>query len=332
MHVCLVLVASAAVIMSELIGVGISQVSLLQLSIAAAFGMMLVGVPHGALDHLVGLRLLNQMQRTVPRSIRKERLSKLLVFSLSYGLVVIVVIVGWFIAPATTLLIFFALSAWHFGLEEEEVHVSSLLSHVASIARGGMLIWVPCVFQPDQITNVLASVFPYSHSANSRLIVYSIQIASPILVLLTLVDLVIHKTHFIHCIRVSIFGILFAIVHPVVSFVVYFCGWHSIRGLIKLYGDLARPTMLKFIASLAPVSCVTMLLFVAGLWYWNTQGELTPAVMKTLFIGISAIAVPHLILHALDDLLDQRNASQLTHHRTFSRVMANGINGTEVRT
>ena len=75
---------------------------------------LLVGVPHGALDH----RLAKQWQGW--RDVRGQ-----VGFHAVYLVGVCAALFGWVIAPAAGLLLLLATSAWHFG-ESDLLHLSSV--------------------------------------------------------------------------------------------------------------------------------------------------------------------------------------------------------------
>ena len=64
-------------------------------------GFLTVGLPHGALDHLVDKNLSNKLQLSI--------------FILNYLLKSVLLGIIWFFAPDLALIIFIFYSAWHFG-------------------------------------------------------------------------------------------------------------------------------------------------------------------------------------------------------------------------
>jgi len=97
-----------------------------------------------------------------------------------------------------------------------------------------------------------------------------------------------------------------AIAPILVSFTAYFCLWHSILGLSRLRSQegLKGP---QFVASILPLSLMAVAGVIAAGWFFrqslgtssvgpSSVGTL-PESLQTLFIGLSAIAVPHLLLH-----------------------------------
>jgi len=269
--------------------------------IILAFAVSFIGLPHGALDHAVGRRLLRDF----------SPLSAYGFFFAAYLTVVGVVITGWFVSPLVTVLGFFALSAWHFGLEEDERTSVNLLHWLGIVARGGMVIWVPVVFQANEVTRLLGLILPGGDLTVASQIVEIVRFLSPILFLLTLYDFVSsgregragnfvkHSNH-IDQLRIFTFFILFSLADPLVSFAIYFCGWHSIRGLVHLREQTGWPAS-KMLGRLMPLSVAALVLFGIGFLFALNRNIFSQAVLQTIFVGLSAVAIPHLLLHVVTD-------------------------------
>jgi len=246
MHSLVITTLVSLVLLTHTCGLALSKSAEV---IILAFAVSFVGLPHGALDHAVGRRLLRDF----------SPLSAYGFFFAAYLTVVGVVITGWFVSPLVTVLGFFALSAWHFGLEEDERTSVDLLHWLGIVARGGMVIWVPVVFQANEVTRLLGLILPGGDLTVASQIVEIVRSLSPILFLLTLYDFVssgregragnfVKRSNHIDQLRIFTFFILFSLADPLVSFAIYFCGWHSIRGLVHLReqtGCRVEPTAAK---------------------------------------------------------------------------------------
>lgn len=271
------------------------------LAAGIALGVLLIGLPHGGLDQKIGLRLLNNFQRPVA----------LAIFFGSYLFIAATVIAGWFVNPQMTILAFFSLSAWHFGLEEETRENLSWLDQLGGFARGGMVIWIPASFQGEAVTNLLSMILPAGESSVGIQVVNTIRVCSPVLIAILLFDTVFSarttQTSFggmthrdLHRIRVLAFAVLFATADPLISFGVYFCAWHSIIGLVHLRDEF-RFSNFELAQNLLPLSLLAIALFVAGFGVSSSINLFAPAVIQTIFIGLSAVAIPHLLLHIISD-------------------------------
>lgn len=269
-------------------------------AIALAVGVLLIGLPHGSLDQKIGLGLFGRLPITARWSL----------FLTCYLSVTAMVILGWFASPLITLSVFFCMAAWHFGLEEETRSRLTWLQTLAAFSRGGMVIWVPALFQPEEVEFLITQIVPSHDSVVAVQTVGWIQLMSPLFLALLAFDFIVPGTDQPTIagrpiigekrLRILSFVLLFALANPLVSFGVYFCAWHSVIGLRHLrehYGFSFRE--LSF--HVAPMLSLAIALFAAGFLVSRMQNTLTPALVQTIFMGLSAVAIPHLVLHAIVD-------------------------------
>jgi Brp/Blh family beta-carotene 15,15'-monooxygenase len=277
------------------------QLPFLLLAAGLAVGVLLIGLPHGGLDQKIGLRLLEEFPPVVG----------LTIFLASYLTLAAIVVAGWIIAPLLTVLAFFSLAAWHFGLEEESRNQFSLLQRLSVFARGGMVIWIPAYFQGPAVTSLLTLILPSGDSSIAGQVVSVISICSPVLFALLAFDIVSAgglsqravaglSQKQLHRFRVVAFAILFASADPLISFGVYFCGWHSVCGLAHLR-DQFQYSNRELALNLMPISLLAIAIFGVGFAVSSSVNLLAPALVQTVFIGLSAVAVPHLLLHIITD-------------------------------
>ena len=91
---------------------------------------------------------------------------------------------------------------------------------------------------------------------------------------------------------------LFALTPIPISFAIYFCGWHSVRGLNTLMRE-NQMTLGELSLATLPMSVGAVALTCLGMWFWYSGREIGLELTRTLFLGLSAMAVPHLALHAI---------------------------------
>jgi len=252
------------------------------LIVGLAIAIAIIGVPHGGLDHWTGKAMLF------------DRFGDLwpLVFFPLYLAVAGIVVLGWVIAPWLTLVIFILMSAWHFGIEDG-VHFD-----LDAVALGGLAIWVPSLFRATEMASLLNQIIPMESSRFAIAIMPTIQLMA----ILSLVYLVFRVLSPWDAYRLHIpmhhFTLLplFVFTPILLSFGIYFCGWHSIRGLSRLARQQNLP-LASLIVSLVPMSLGALALVAIGGFWLSNQMSLDGKMVQTLFVGLSAIAVPHLILH-----------------------------------
>ena len=286
MHSTGVAIACSLVAAASVIGVSApSSWTLFGLTASIA----VVGVPHGGLDHLTGRKLLaNRLPAIWP-----------LVFFPGYLAVALLVVAGWFLLPLATAVIFFVISAWHFGLEDDRSRLQSkIIDSIGAVAIGGLVIWIPMLTQAERVGSILQSIVPSGLTVSVSAIIETGQAIACVLV--PFAALVIARDalrgKLSRALRNTSFVVLFAVADVLISFGVYFCGWHSIRGLARLARDHGM-NPLQLASATAPLSLVAIGLAGLGMWFWSSGQGVSEATSRTLFVALSAMAVPHLLLH-----------------------------------
>ena len=252
----------------------------------------LVGVPHGGLDHWAGRSLIFPFAGNLWFPL-------FIVCYLSVGLVVVA---GWLISPLATILVFFVLSAWHFGIEEDvRLQQKSWFDALSRFAIGGMVIWIPTATQPETVEFIMSSLVPNELRSQAIIACQGTAYLAWFLAPIAMLSWMIHANEepFV-AIRLAAFAILFATVSPILSFIVYFCGWHSIRGLMQLR-SMHSESSLEFVRSILPLSLGAIGLAIPIYLIVGTYVSLNQNLLRTTFVALSAIAIPHLLLHVVAD-------------------------------
>jgi len=266
----------------------------------------LIGLPHGAADHRFAR----------PRLEPVLGMAWLPVFLGGYLAVAVLVVCGWFLAPAATVVAFFLASAWHFGREEPRFPVGPRgLRPVFQFARGGLVIWTPLVFQAREVAAILGLATPGGSGP-------AIQYATSLLTACSWTMLPLaaaawmlqglaasrrtgqrRRVLLADNALVASLVVLFAVASPLVSFPVYFCGWHSARGLERLRRDLGE-SWSELVRSLAPLTVVAIALVGLAAWLVLGGAGWNGTLIRATFVGLSAVAVPHLVLHGVAPLCE----------------------------
>lgn len=272
----------------------------------AAVMVAILGVPHGGLDHWTGRRILASRYQNF----------WWLIFFPGYLAMGLTVAACWFVFPVATVIGFFLLSAWHFGREDQHriatksryLASSAALGHVSAIALGGLVIWVPALARVEEMAWMLQMIIPANDVGAVEQIVFFTRLIAFVLCPLALVACLLQLCRGVKDLNawVPIATAGVAAGAPIlVSFTAYFCLWHSILGLSRLRSQEGLKVP-QFIAAILPLSLTAVAGVVAAGWIFqqssgtNSIGTI-PVSLQTLFIGLSAIAVPHLLLHEWSD-------------------------------
>lgn len=263
-----------------------------------ALAVSILGVPHGALDHLVGRRLLRR------RLGSRWPLAFFPAYLASAGAVVLT----WWLAPRMMLAIFLVYSIWHFGTGDLSAAARrSGASSLLAPARGLVPVSLPAVFHPDAVTRYFNWLLPESAGLSASLVwtIASVSaLAAASLIVAVLAARVRGAFTALDGIELIALTVLFASAPPLISFLVYFCIWHSIRHLLELGHDLSpgnpRVAMRRVWRSAWPLTLGTIAIAAVALVALRLGGSAGEAALgQVVFIGLAALTVPHMILGSL---------------------------------
>lgn len=258
-----------------------SSLSLFYQLLFAGIVMLSVGIPHGAIDHLIHN----------PNPTR----SGFFRFLLSYLVLIGLYCLLWFLTPIIALIAFLGMSAYHFGqshfLDQLQVRPwDSLLF----ISRGAFFLAANLLGDFELTQYILAPLVQLEIGFESRLITVIF------LGFFTLLNQAVLKIHFsrIHVLEVVLLGSLLFISPLFVGFVVYFGFWHATPSMLKEYAFLSRfpkyQGWKKFSLQLIPFTLIS-LLGISGILIYGINFMKEQEVFLLFFILISLISFPHII-------------------------------------
>ncbi len=303
MHAASVVLLTWAIIGAACFSLAASAAALAAvLTVLVAF----VGLPHGAADHLFARPRLEPLCGSAWAP----------VFLAGYLAVAAGVVLGWFVAPAVTIVVFFLASAWHFGQEEPRFAIGPRrLRPLFRFARGGLVIWLPLVVHTAEVSRILAVVTPGGDGSEVAFAIGVLTGVSWAMLAAASAGLAfemfaavasrgrLRKVLFTDTAVVASFAVLFAVASPLVSFLAFFCGWHSVRGLRRLRRERGE-TWAQLAQSLAPMTGASIVLIALTSWILFREPRIDDALLRTTFIGLSGLAVPHLVLHGVAPVID----------------------------
>ena len=270
------------------------------LNISTLFCLLLIltiGVSHGALDHLKGKKLLSILN-----------IKKFYIFYLIYSLMALSVIFIWTIVPAITLIIFLAVASFHFGKEDTQflINKNSNLTSILYFFRGLLVIVIPLYFNFDETVTIFKMLLIDNEQFYSGLsFIEKYKIIEIAISLSALSSIILFLSEF-NIKKFAIFLDFFSIIilnyylSPLVAFTIYFCFLHSIRHTISLAIEMDNSNLkngLKLFAQKAfPLTVLTVILSVIGLYFLNNVYELNSAILKIIFIGLASLTFPHILL------------------------------------
>lgn len=254
---------------------------------------LLIGVPHGAVDHLL------------PLYRRQTKTLTLALFVVTYAMVAALSWVAITSFRTTGLIAFLALSAVHFGTGEA-TFASIRDGHRSRTRWGWVATGVAVVVLP--ITTHQGAVAPYLHAfaPHTRW-----ALAPPIAGIATAIVLIVmggvvlvqlRAATYLQAAETALLVALMTLAPPTVAFGVYFGGWHSVRHLMILLAenpanrrDLTRRIFTRPMGRFAVTAALpttAALTAIALVWFGAAHGHLHQFVAQDLAI-LAALTVPH---------------------------------------
>ena len=282
------------------IGIGVwGGLSLGPAAVAILFvAVVLTGMPHGAVDHLVAARLYDLDFTWADQA------------KFYGGYLALMAIYGafWVVAPVWSLGVFLVMTMYHFGQADLAYWtLSPLPARLVYLSRGLFLIGLPIAAFPgvvdpifDAIAGVLVTEWPLLSPHPTA--VFSGLVGQHVVVLgaAALTADVDGQKGGREAINVAVLATLFGTVHPLVAFAVYFGLWHSLGHILELLRFFRReevpPETLSAFYRKAALFTILPFVGLAGL-YWATQAfGSTDQMIALLFIIIAVMTLPHMVI------------------------------------
>ncbi len=266
--------ASVAVVLA-LVGVAVPRA--VEVSVLAA-AVLVLGVPHGALDVL-----------HARRAWQLDRPARWAVFLLVYVLLAAAVVAAWVTAPSTSLVGLLVISAFHFSGDLESGTPVPL-----RIVHGLAPICLPALLHAEALGELFAALATAGTAADLvRLLEWA---ARPLLAatVLSVAWAARRRRHRRAALEVLATAAVCAIAPPLVGFGVYFCLLHSWRHVART-NHLCRPTPAEFRWAAGLPTVATGL--GAGLAFFLLEPEAwATGLVQVVFVGLAELTVPHMLL------------------------------------
>ena len=246
-------------------------------AVAALAAIIVLGVPHGALDGEIARPL------TRPHAGRFWFLA----FAVPYLALAAVVLLTWRAAPVATLLGFLAISVWHFGTEDAPG--AGLLE---TLVRGAAPIALPLLAQPFATLHVLSVI---AHAPAPEWLVGLAWVWALACALFV-------SGHASRAVTFELGGlaILSVLLPPLVAFAIYFVALHARRHTAALIASGLAPRVTTRSAAVRHAIPVTALTIAIGALLWPIYPGAMPDRLLMLTVqSLAALTVPHMALEYL---------------------------------
>ena len=258
-------------------------------------GIVLIGLPHGALDGAVAMHL-----GIV------QRFSDLARFMLVYIALAALVVVTWTVAPSISLILFLTISMLHFGAGDVKNGKGSL-GFTEALAHGGLAIVGISQFHRSDVNEIFAYL-TNQDTAAVWLAVDILTVGVIIAIITCLFQASKNPKWATTILELLLLGIVYALAPPLLGFAIYFCCVHSARHFRKIYATIKETVANGNIKNQAILFTVISWI-AAGIAFWMFAdfADPGPTILRITFIGLAALTVPHMIL--IDGILNQKSSS-----------------------
>ena len=267
--------------------------------VIALFLIVLIGIPHGANDHLLFFNLINKRM--------DEKNNKSTLFFASYIGLILIYVGCWYLFPTFSLGLFILISIYHFG--QSNLYISPIESKfvklISIFLSGSFVLLTPIFAHIETALPVIQTI-----SKNPDILTISeetgikLAISTGILMIIHWVILMLSKNinfkNGIHEI-LNVF-LLFGLFYysPLwIGFAIYFTLWHAIPSIedqINFFKTTrANYNLGKYIREIFPFSLIALF----GLLFAYNYSEEYISVnqgLALLFSFISVITLPHMIM------------------------------------
>ena len=268
------------------------------LNIVGIFGIVMIGLPHGALDGAVAMHIG-----------LVKKLSNLIKFMLAYISLAVFVVIVWMFFPTFSLIAFLGISLLHFGYGDAK-NGEGITKFAEAVAHGGLVIVGISQFHRGEVDEI----FYYLIKQDTSTIWLTMNIAS-IGVIAAIATCLLQTSKDVKwsstTLELLLVGVVIAIAPPLLGFSIYFCLIHSARHFSRIYRMIKQNvanTTIKTQAILFTVAC--WLAAVVAFVLFADFSDPGPTILRIIFIGLAALTVPHMIL--IDGLLNDKNKSNNT--------------------
>ena len=259
-------------------------------NIICFFLISIIGVSHGALDHIKGYKLMEVY-----------KINNKYLFYPVYIFCCLLVIFFWIIFPSVALILFLLVASYHFGKEDSCVGsiIKKKFINLFYLFKGSVVVVAPLFFHTEetlQIFKILGDNLIMTHE-NFLVSLLLISFIANIFIMQWS-----NNSGFFLADWVTIFtlNIFFS---PLVAFTIYFCFLHSVRHSFGLIYEINKKKfkngLKKFLKKALPLTLVTAILFIFGVYILTNYYVLDDAIMKVIFIGLASLTFPHILLEYL---------------------------------
>lgn len=260
--------------------------------------ILLTGIPHGALDHLI--------QEATDKKLNRVYNAK--IFLLKYLTVMALYALTWYWFSGISLIIFLFISAWHFGETDlEKAPQKVLIWSFTRLIYGFYILAFILLTHLDEVRPIVDKMIQNQESvigfwnfitSNVKQILYLLGLSFVTIFIIAQSKFLIRFDKS-RVFRLFVILMISAFLPLLPAFALYFGGWHALCAFDNIHDYLRKdhPTLsfkLVYFKTL-PFTLLAITFLCIFLWYCRAYiQDFDP--FPILFIFISLITLPHLII------------------------------------
>lgn len=269
----------------------------LNLLLFCFFLILILGVSHGALDHLRGKKIFKPVFQK----------SWFLLFYPGYISLSLVVILCWILFPAITLLLFLFIASYHFGEEDLRFFLNGngFIFNMLSFLKGFLIITLSFHYSFDSTSMFFEYLLVpqefYKNIVQYKSLFFSMNL---ILLVIGLIFLLKNQLDKLVLILLEILLIVLSFIYLplILAFSLYFCFLHSSKHMIGLSRELDPKNIMNglklFSIKAIPLTLLTAIIAIVVVYYLDQN--LSKNIVQTIFIGLASLTLPHILLEILN--------------------------------
>jgi Brp/Blh family beta-carotene 15,15'-monooxygenase len=273
---------TALLLIASLLGRHLSPSETLAVLVA---GVIFLGLPHGALDPMVARK-----------AFTGQRGYTTAIFYVGYLALVFGYWLLWNRFPTLGLSSFLLIAAFHFGSDWE-----GRGNFLTRCAYGCAIVTLPALRFPAEA----ASIYGMLGTGHAEGLVALSRLLAPVTIGIALIGAALqfqrHRSDFLELLTITAGALL---LHPLVFFTCYFTLLHSPRHLLETAKGLRMTSLKRIYLATAPIVLATILLGTIAYSLLPHIG-LDARLLRTVFIGLAALTVPHMLLDTMAQPEDQ---------------------------
>jgi len=268
---------SALAWLSIVISLGLPRLDAQVQLVALSPLILLLGVPHGALD-LVFVRQLTSVRSA----------AGWIIFTIAYFAAAALVVGLWWVSPGVFLASFLLISALHFSGDP-----GGRTPALFRMLYGGAVIFCPLTLHAAEVSELFAYL---AGAPAAQAIVAALQWAAwPWVAAIGIVAIVGAKRDLVRSVELVSMAALLSFTPPLIGFTIFFCCMHSARHVLRTR-DYSHAGTFRHLFNIAAWPMLVTGIGVAIVWWLSDGKPLDMRIAQLVFVGLAALTVPHMLV------------------------------------